>query len=156
MPLQITRSTCAAIAILHWFGTTAAQQPAPDEASLREAGPPPPGSVIDSGNISEHENLLDSEYAVPLGLIFDRAGKLWKLAIAGFSHPDHHAPENAASGTPIFDGASMIELQAQHCTTLTVRARVNVDGMRSADYQTGTLRARARLNGRRAPAIRRW
>ena len=35
----------------------------------------PPGSVIDSGNISEHENLLDNEYAVPLGLIFDRAGK---------------------------------------------------------------------------------
>jgi hypothetical protein len=38
----------------------------------------------------------------------------------------------------------MIDLQAQRCTTLTVRARVNVDGMRSADYQTGTLRARGR------------
>jgi len=143
MPLQITPTTCVATAISLWFGTTAAQRPAPGEASLREAGPPP-GSVIDSGNIGEHENLLDSEYAVPPGLIFDRAGKLWNLAIAGFSHPDHHAPENAASGTPIFDGASMIDLQAQHCTTLTVRARVNVDGMRSADYQTGTLRARGR------------
>lgn len=110
------------------------------QAHLLEAIPRDKGHPL-----SRRYFYVDSQtYTVPLGLIFDRAGKLWKLAIAGFSHPDHHAPENAGSGTPIFDGASMIDLQARHCTTLTVRARVNVDGMRSADYQTGTLRARGR------------
>jgi hypothetical protein len=95
--------------------------------------------------LSKRLFYVDSQtYASPLGLIYDRAGGLWKIAIAGLSHPDHHAPENAGSGTPIFDSASMIDLQARHCTTLTVQARVNVDGLRGVDFQPGALRAKGR------------
>ncbi|MDH3915988.1 MAG: DUF1329 domain-containing protein [Chromatiales bacterium] len=104
------------------------------------------GSPHDSGHpLSKRFFYIDSQtYAAPLGLIYDRAGELWKLGVSGFSHPDHHAPENAGSGAPIFDGASMIDLQARHCTTLTVRARVNVDGLRATNFQPGALRARGR------------
>ena len=95
--------------------------------------------------LSKRLFYLDGQtYTAPLAQIYDRAGKLWKLGIAVSSHPDHHAPENAGSGTPIFDGASMIDLQARHCTTLTVRARVNVEGLRPLDFQPGALRAQGR------------
>ncbi len=48
---------------------------------------------------------------------------------------------SACTCAPVFDGASMINLQARHCTTLTVQALVNVDGLRAVDFQPGALRA---------------
>ena len=105
------------------------------EGSPRERGHP----------LSKRFFYVDSQtYVSPVSLIYDRAGKLWKLGIAGTSHPEYHAPENAGSGTPIFDGASMIDLQARHCTTLTVRASVNVEGLRPLDFQPGALRSQGR------------
>ena len=104
------------------------------------------GRPRDDGHpLSKRFFYVDAQtYAAPVGLIYDRAGKLWKLGLAGYSHPDHHAPENAGSGTPIFDGASMIDLQARHCTTLTVRAKINVEGLRGLDFQPGALRSQGR------------
>ena len=95
--------------------------------------------------LSKRLFYVDSQtYSAPLSLIYDRAGELWKLGIAGLSHPDYHAPENAGSGTPIFDAASMIDQQARHCTTLTVRAKVNVEGLRPVDFQSSALRSKGR------------
>jgi hypothetical protein len=54
--------------------------------------------------------------------IFDRAGRLWKVGMAGFSHPDHHHKDNFGSGTNVFDIAMMIDVQAQHCTTIQFKA----------------------------------
>ena len=104
------------------------------------------GRPRDDGHpLSKRFFYVDAQtHAAPVGLIYDRAGKLWKLGLAGYSHPDHHAPENAGSGTPVFDGASMIDLQARHCTTLTVRAKINVEGLRGLDFQPGALRSQGR------------
>ncbi len=54
--------------------------------------------------------------------IYDRMGKLWKVGFAGFSHPDHHHPDNRGSGVHVLDVVSMIDLQAQHCTTLQFKS----------------------------------
>ena len=104
------------------------------------------GRPRDDGHpLSRRFFYVDAQtFAAPVGLIYDRAGKLWKLGLAGYSHPDHHAPENAGSGAPVFDGASMIDLQARHCTTLTVRAKINVEGLRGLDFQPGALRSKGR------------
>ncbi len=75
--------------------------------------------------------------------IFDRRGALWKTAILAKSHPDHHLPANLDSGSPIADAASMIDVQAMHCSTaqfkelavpaLSVPAMFEVQSLRGGD-----------------------
>ena len=76
--------------------------------------------------------------------IFDRGGKLWKVAIAGFAHPDSHHPANHDSGTPIIDVVSMVDVQAMHCTTLQFKARLPVKKLKETDFTVQALRAKGR------------
>jgi Protein of unknown function (DUF1329) len=78
------------------------------------------------------------------GNIFDRSGKLWKVAIAGFSHPDAHHPVNKGSGTPMIDVVSMIDIQAMHCTTLQFKAMLPHKKLRETDFTVQALRAKGR------------
>jgi hypothetical protein len=48
---------------------------------------------------------------------YDRAGKLWKTWLIGESHPDHHLAINKGSNIAQWDSFTMIDTQAQHCTT---------------------------------------
>jgi hypothetical protein len=64
-------------------------------------------------------------HTMSLGRIYDQSGKLWKLAIGGFSHPDHHHPKNKGTGVNIIDVASMIDLQAERCTRLQFKTEVD-------------------------------
>jgi hypothetical protein len=73
--------------------------------------------------------------------IYDRRGALWKISILGKSHPDHHLPANRGSGSPIVDAASMIDVQAQHCSTAQFKAYA-VPSMNSPSmFQVQTLRS---------------
>ncbi|WP_421717985.1 DUF1329 domain-containing protein [Algiphilus sp.] len=68
---------------------------------------------------------LDAQtYTIPVSNMYDRNQKLWKAHLVGFSHPDHHLPENKGSGVPLFDGVSMIDFQARHCTVGLIRGTV--------------------------------
>jgi hypothetical protein len=68
--------------------------------------------------VSRRVFFFDAQtYAIARSLIYDRKGELWKIAIMGKSHPDHHHPQNRGSGVPINDAGAMIDVQARHCST---------------------------------------
>ncbi len=65
---------------------------------------------------------MDAETSVlPMLLIYDRKGELWKVWTVSFSDSAFHAPANKNAGIAIYTGASMFDVQAQHCTTLQLR-----------------------------------
>ncbi|MDO8608093.1 MAG: DUF1329 domain-containing protein [Phaeospirillum sp.] len=76
-------------------------------------------------------------------LTYDRNGKLWKNFTIGKAHPDHHLPINKGTGIALDDTFSMIDVQAQHCTTGQFKGQVDasmapanrfsVDAMRSGN-----------------------
>jgi hypothetical protein len=73
--------------------------------------------------ISKRVFYVDAQtHTASLINIYDRAGRLWKIGMAGFSHPDHHHADNKGSGANVFDIAIMIDIQAQHCTTIQFKA----------------------------------
>lgn len=68
--------------------------------------------------ISKRIHYMDAQTAtLNRTLIYDRKGELWKSFTIGKAHPDHHLPGNAGSGIAIDDAFSMVDVQAQHCTT---------------------------------------
>jgi uncharacterized protein DUF1329 len=95
--------------------------------------------------LSKRLFYMDAQTMQPAyGNIFDRSGKLWKVAIAGFSHPDSHHPVNKGSGTPMIDVVSMIDIQAMHCTTLQFKAIVPRKKLKETDFTVQALRAKGR------------
>lgn len=76
-------------------------------------------------------------------LSFDRSGKLWKTFTVGKTNPRYQLPVNADSGIGVDDSFSMVDLQAQHCTTGQFKGQVDaklsptemftVDHMRSVN-----------------------
>ncbi|WP_096704298.1 DUF1329 domain-containing protein [Magnetospirillum sp. 15-1] len=76
-------------------------------------------------------------------LTYDRNGKLWKNFTIGKAHPDTHLPVNKGTGIALDDMFSMVDVQAQHCTTgqfkgqvdpsLSPANRFSVDAMRSGN-----------------------
>ena len=95
--------------------------------------------------LSKRVYYVDAETYLPAyGRLYDRGGKLWKFAIAGYSHPDHHLPENAGSHVPIIDVVSMIDLQAQHCTTLQFHMQVNSATPKASEFSVQELRKRGK------------
>ena len=63
-------------------------------------------------------------FTLPRTLIYDRKGDLWKSWTIGQAHPEHHDDVNAGSGVAIDDSFSMIDVQAQHCTTGQFKGQV--------------------------------
>ena len=95
--------------------------------------------------LSKRLYYVDSEtYAPAYGRLYDNRGKLWKFAIAAYSHPDHHLPVNKGSFVPILDAVTMIDLQAQHCTTLQPRTEVGASSLKASDFVVQALRAKGR------------
>ena len=109
-------------------------------AHLVEAVPKSPDHPL-----SKRLYYVDAETYLPAyGRLYDNRGKLWKFAIAAYSHPDHHLTENAGSHVPIFDAATMIDLQAGHCTTLQPRTVVNAPGIKASGFAVQALRSKGR------------
>ena len=76
--------------------------------------------------ISKRVQYFDAQtFTIPRTLIYDRKGELWKNFIIGQAHPDHHLPKNKGSGVSIDDSFSMIDVQAQHCTTGQFKGQVD-------------------------------
>jgi len=78
---------------------------------------------------------VDAETFTPvLGRFYDRSGDIWRLAIGGFSHPDYHLNENKGSGVMIPSLISMIDIQAQHCTTLKMKTSIDSADVTRKDF----------------------
>ena len=81
-------------------------------------------------------------FTLPLSLVYDRKGNLWKWFLIGQAHPDTHHPVNKGTGVSIDDSFSVIDVTADHCTTgqfrglvdpaLTKRSLFTVQHMRTA------------------------
>ncbi|WP_028471155.1 DUF1329 domain-containing protein [Neptunomonas japonica] len=68
--------------------------------------------------ISKREHYIDAQtFIIPRNITYDRKGDMWKSWTIGQSHPDYHLPINKGTGVSIDDSFSMIDIQAQHCTT---------------------------------------
>jgi len=95
--------------------------------------------------LSKRIFYIDAETFIPVsGRYYDRAGKIWRTAIAGFSHPDFHLKHNKGSGVAIPSLISMIDVQAMHCTTLKMKTKVNVLGLKQKDFSVQALRTRGK------------
>ncbi|MCY4154494.1 MAG: DUF1329 domain-containing protein [Gammaproteobacteria bacterium] len=95
--------------------------------------------------LSKRRYYLDAQTMLPVyGHIFDRPGELWKVAIAAYSHPDSHHPANHGMGVPIIDAVSMVDIQAQHCTTLQFKAILPEKPFKETDFTVQALRAKGR------------
>jgi hypothetical protein len=76
--------------------------------------------------ISKRVHFMDAQTGtLNRTLIYDRKGDLWKSFTIGKAHPDHHLPKNKGSGIAIDDAFSMIDVQAQHCTTGQFKGQVD-------------------------------
>ncbi len=95
--------------------------------------------------LSKRLYYVDAEtYAPAYGRLYDNRGKLWKFAIAAYSHPDHHLPINRGSHVPILDAVTMIDLQAEHCTTLQPRTEIDANKFKASDFAVQALRSKGR------------
>ena len=95
--------------------------------------------------LSKRLYYVDAETYMPAyGRLYDRSEKLWKFALAGYSHPNHHLAENQGSHVPIIDVVSMIDLQAEHCTTLQFRMVVNSENAKASEFNVQALRKKGK------------
>lgn len=95
--------------------------------------------------LSRRLYYVDAEtYAPAYGRLYDNRDKLWKFAVAAYSHPDHHLPENQGTFVPILDAVAMIDLQAEHCTVLEPRMVIGSAGQKPSDFAVQALRTRGR------------
>jgi len=100
-------------------------------------------SVDSNHPISKRSHFIDAQtFTIPRNITYDRKGDMWKSWSIGQAHPDHHLPKNKGTGVAIDDAFTMIDLQAQHCTTgqfkgivdptLTPASKMTVQNLRSS------------------------
>jgi hypothetical protein len=95
--------------------------------------------------LSKRIFYVDAETHIPVaGRYYDRSKKIWRVAIAAFSHPDHHLDHNKDSGVAIPTLITMIDVQAKHCTTLKMRTLINDPSVKQKDFTVQSLRSRGR------------
>lgn len=105
-----------------------------------EAVPRDPGHPL-----SRRHYVIDAaSFVAVLTRIYDRAGELWKLGIVALSDSDYHTEENRGWHGAITDGVSMIDLQADHCTTLNLKSRMAVNPLRHRSFNTSYVRQMGR------------
>lgn len=95
--------------------------------------------------MSKRVFFMDAQtFTIPRTNIYDRAGKLWKVWMIGQAHPDHHLPANKGSGVSIDDMFSMIDVQANHCTTGQFKGQVDPELNPVSLFTVQNLRASGR------------
>lgn len=95
--------------------------------------------------LSKRIYYVDAETHIPVaGRYYDRNQKIWRIAIAGFSHPDHHLKKNEGSGVAIPSLISMIDVQANHCTTLKMKTHINHASVKQKDFTVQALRSKGK------------
>ncbi len=82
--------------------------------------------VDENHPISKRIHYIDAQtFVLPRNVIYDRKGEMWKSFTIGQSHPDHHLPVNKGTGVSIDDAVTMIDVQANHCTTAQFKGIVD-------------------------------
>ena len=105
-----------------------------------EAVPKNPGHPL-----SRRHYVIDAATFIPvLTRIYDRAGELWKLGMVALSDSGYHTADNEAWQGAITDGVTMIDLQAEHCTTLNLKSRMAAKPLRHKSFNTSYLRQMGR------------
>ncbi|MBN0986950.1 DUF1329 domain-containing protein [Amphritea pacifica] len=102
------------------------------------------GEPLDPNHpISKRQHFIDAQtFTIPRTVTYDRNGAIWKSFSIGQAHPDHHLAQNKGSGVSIDDSFTMIDMQAQHCTTgqfkgiidpeLTPESKMTVQNLRAS------------------------
>lgn len=95
--------------------------------------------------LSKRFFYIDAQTSMPiLGKVYDRAGVVWKILMAGVAHPDYHLPENKGSGVPMLDSSAAIDLQNKHCTTLQMVTLIDPPKVNEKDFEPSALNTGAR------------
>ncbi len=98
--------------------------------------------VNESHPLSKRVHFIDAQtFTIPRTVAYDRKGAMWKTFTIGQSHPDHHLPENKGSGVSIDDAFSMIDVQANHCTTGQFKGQVDPELSPPSMFSVQHLRA---------------
>jgi len=88
---------------------------------------------------------LDSQTATMASLVtYDRKGDMWKWFPIGKAHSDHHLPVNKGKGVALDDFAVVIDIQANHCTTLQFKSQVTDDVNQPNLFTVQNLRKQGR------------
>jgi len=68
---------------------------------------------------------LDAQTMVMASLVtYDRKGDMWKWFPITKANADHHLPINKGKGVAVEDFAVVIDIQANHCTTLQFKSQI--------------------------------
>ncbi|HIF17598.1 MAG TPA: DUF1329 domain-containing protein [Cycloclasticus sp.] len=100
---------------------------------------------IDNHPLSKRVFYIDAQTHIAIaGSNYDRNGQIWRVAIAGFSHPDYHLEQNKGSGVAIPSLISMVDVQANHCTTLKMKTVINSNKVKSKYFTVQSLRTKGK------------
>ena len=95
--------------------------------------------------LSRRTFYVDTQTAMPaLIKIYDRGERLWKLSIAGISDSGYHHPNNKVWQGAIAEAVTMVDLQAEHCTTLQLLPRIPDQPLRTNQFNVQYLRTSGR------------
>lgn len=88
---------------------------------------------------------MDTQTAtLPRIVIYDRAGEMWKTWFINSTHSDNHLPVNKGKDISVYDGFSMMDLQAMHCTTGQFRTELDPEINLPRTFTPQYLRAKGR------------
>lgn len=95
----------------------------PRRVHLLESTPKDP-----SNPVSRRMHYVDSQsYVMPINLIYDRSGNLWKNFAIPHSSSEHDLPRNKGEYGASYKGFTIIDLQTQRCTTGQKRTEIGGD-----------------------------
>ncbi len=88
---------------------------------------------------------LDAQTMTMASLVtYDRKGDMWKWFPIGKAHSDHHLPVNKGKGVALDDFAVVIDVQANHCTTLQFKSQVTDEANQPKLFSVQNLRKAGR------------
>jgi hypothetical protein len=95
--------------------------------------------------LSKRHYIIDAATFAPLlGRIYDNAGQLWKLSLIAASSSELYSEETLSWQGLITEAVSMVDLQAQHCTTLQLKSRQATAPLRNRSFTTQNMRSQGR------------
>lgn len=95
--------------------------------------------------ISKRVINLDSQTMTMASLVtYDRKGDIWKWFPIGKAHSDHHHPANKGKGVALDDYAVLLDMQANHCTTLQFKSIITDDVNQPPLFSVQNLRSSGR------------
>ncbi|WP_027716144.1 DUF1329 domain-containing protein [Desulfuromonas sp. TF] len=103
-------------------------------------------SPVDKAHpVSKRIHYVDTQtFGMPLNFIYDRSGKFWKNFIIGYTHADYDAPQNKGTGVAMYNYFSMIDVQADHCTTAEFKTITNAPETTPELFSVQQLRSAGR------------